>query len=143
VTFSNRDPGSAQCRYPHLRMEAGLTSRTSPSTCSRQCRPTWQTAQHSSVTCSEFLKAQLTGVTLTTLDVTDSLRGFALLSTSGLGADRAASTLDLSNALFNASFVQKGNAAGTTETVFGGIAASTVGAGTCGLISVVSLVKVA
>jgi hypothetical protein len=66
-----------------------------------------------------------------------------LLSTSGLGADRAASTLDLSNALFNASFVQKGNAAGTTETVFGGIAASTVGAGTCGLISVVSLVKVA
>jgi len=66
-----------------------------------------------------------------------------LLDTSALGAIHAASTLDLSNALFNADFVAKGNAAGTTETVFGGVAASTVGAGTCGLISVVSLVKVA
>ena len=77
-------------------------------------------------------------------DTIDLTAVFAdLVGTSGLGATHAASTLDLSNALFNADFVAKGNAAGTTATVFGGAAASTVGAATCGLVSVVSLVKVA
>ncbi|BCV02791.1 MAG: hypothetical protein CM15mV57_640 [uncultured marine virus] len=41
-----------------------------------------------------------------------------MIGTSGLGQARARTTLDLSHADFNANFVQKGNAAGTTATVF-------------------------
>ena len=66
-----------------------------------------------------------------------------MIGTTGLGVARARTTLDLSDANFNASFVQKGNASGTTATVFGGTAATSVPAKTCGVLSVVSLVKVA
>ncbi|MDB2565340.1 hypothetical protein N9X64_00320 [bacterium] len=48
-------------------------------------------------------------------------------------------SLDLGNALFNASYVAKGNASGATATAFGGVGASTIVADTCALISVTTL----
>ena len=72
-----------------------------------------------------------------TIDATAAMAD--MIGTSGLGQARARTTLDLSHADFNANFVQKGNAAGTTATVFGGAAATTVPANTCGVLSVVSL----
>lgn len=76
-----------------------------------------------------------------TVDATQPM--LDMIGTSGLGQARAKTTLDLTNANFNADFVQKGNAAGTTETTFGGVSATTVPANSCGVLSVVSLVKVA
>ncbi len=48
-------------------------------------------------------------------------------------------SLDLTVAALNASFVQKGNAAGTTETTLANV--GTIVADTCALLSVVSLVR--
>lgn len=60
---------------------------------------------------------------------------------TGAGVLNGVATLDLSNAAFNGSFVAPGNAAGTTATTFGSSGATAVVADTCGLISVVSLVR--
>ena len=80
-----------------------------------------------------LLVAQVGGKT-SHLNVTDVMAD--LLEAATLGGT---SSLDLTNANLNGSFVQKGNAAGTTETLLSDV--GTVVADTCALLSVVSLVR--
>lgn len=80
-----------------------------------------------------LLVAQVGGNT-SHLNVTDVIAD--LLEAGTLGGT---ATLSLASANLNASFVQKGNAAGTTETALSDV--GDVVADTCALLSVVSLVR--
>lgn len=80
-----------------------------------------------------LLVAQVAGHT-SHLNVTDVIADILEAATLN-----GVASLDLTVAALNASFVQKGNAAGTTETVLSDV--GTVVADTCALLSVVSLVR--
>ena len=80
----------------------------------------------------ELLKAQLTGASLSTIDVADIVAEFT-------GGD-ALTAIDLSVAGVNADFVGKGNAAGTTATTLGTV---TTDGQKLGVISITALIRTA
>ena len=79
----------------------------------------------------ELLQAQITGTSLSTLDVTDVLTEVAAESLT---------SIDLSVAGVNADFVAKGNAAGTTPTTLGTVTAD---GNKLGVMSITALVRTA
>ena len=83
---------------------------------------------------SKLMVSQVGGKA-STLDFTE-----VLADVTAAGVLNGVATLSLANAAFNASYVQKGNAAGSSATGFGSGETAVV-ADTCALISVVSLIK--
>tara|TARA_B100002019_G_scaffold209386_1_gene182015 strand:- start:272 stop:742 length:471 start_codon:yes stop_codon:yes gene_type:complete len=79
----------------------------------------------------ELLQAQITGSSLSTIDVTDVLAEVA---------GESPTAIDLSVAAVNADFVAKGNAAGSTATTLGTVTAD---GNKLGVMSITALVRTA